>query len=505
MAHNTPNVYINEGTGGSKPISGASVGIAAFIGCAQKGPIGEATLITSFTEFVEKFGSYIANGWLAYAVENFFIESGTGAKCYIVRTVHYTNITDETTATNSVASVILTDGATTPVNILKCEILIDSTSDLKVTIADATSSAVKFKVEIYKGSGSTAIATLDEQTADTINGLTVGGVKFTKINDGRPINIVKSALTGGSDGLTGITDSDYIGSQVSNTGFYALDFADENMNIAAPGITSRAVIVAGAAYAANKKCFFIAEVPLGLDYTEAKDFKQATGTYSSEVALDNAFLATYYPWYYIKDPITGDKKLMPPSAAMAGVYSRVAGTRGVHKAPAGTVDGKLRSAIGIERIINDTQQAELNPIGVNVIRSFSDAGIVAWGARTTSSDTSWKYINNRLHFNFIGSSLKKGTKWSVFEPNDSILWGALSLAANSFLNKEYGKGAFNDGGSGNPNYAYYVVCDATNNTPSTIELGEVHLDIGVAESKPGEFIEISINQWDGGNSVSETA
>ncbi len=504
MAHKTPNVYINEGSGGSKPIEGASTGIAAFVGCAEKGPVGEAVLVTGFAEFIEKFGSYISTGWLAYAVENFFIEAGGGAKCYVVRTVHYTDITDASTNTNVVASVTLVDATpTTPLDSLKAESVIEENSDLKVTIANATSGATKFKVEIYKGSGSTAIATLDEQDIDTIDGVTLGGVKFTKLGANRPVNISKAALTGGSTGLASISDNDYIGSAASNTGLYALDFVDENMNISIPGVTTRTSLLGGAAYAANRKCFFIGDMPISLDYSEAKDFKLATGEYEGEAALDNAFLAVYYPWYYIKDPVSGGKKLMAPSAALSGIYARVAGTRGVHKAPAGTEDGKLRSAIGIERVINDTQQTELNPNGINVVRSFSDAGIVAWGARTTSSDPLWKYINNRLHFNFIGSSLKKGTKWAVFEPNDSILWGALKLAANSFLNKEYKKGAFNDGGSGKPELAYYVVCDSGNNTLATIDASEVHLDIGVAESKPGEFIEIGINQWDGGASVSE--
>ncbi|MDF2615348.1 MAG: tail sheath protein [Sedimentibacter sp.] len=505
MARKTPNVYINEGSGGSKPVTGASTGIAAFIGCAQKGEPGVATLVKSFKEFTGIFGSYISNGWLAYAVENFFIEAGDGADCYVVRTVHYTDITDRDTNTNSVASVILKDAATTPQNALKAETLTDEASDLKVTIAAATSGTTdKFKVEIYKGSGSTAIASLDEQTNSEIDGVTLGGVKFTMITTTRPANIAKAALTGGSDGLTGITDNDYIGSQASNTGLYALDFIDENMNIVVPGITSRSVLLATASYAANKKCFQIGDEPIGLDYLEARDFKQAIGDYSSEAAIDSDFSALYYPWIYIKDPVTGGKKLFPPAAAMAGVYARVAGSRGVHKAPAGVEDGKLRCAIGVERVINDTQQAELNPNGVNVIRSFSDAGIVAWGARTTSSNASWRYINNRLHFNYIGSTLRKAFRWAVFQPNDSILWGQLKLAAESFLEREYRKGAFNDGGSGDPADAYYVNCDSKNNTRETIDLGEVHLDVGVAQSKPGEFIEIGINQWDGGSSVTES-
>lgn len=596
MSYFTPNIYVEENSNVNRPLQGTSNGIAAFIGITEKGPTNEATLITSFQEFVNTFGGYITTSYLPNSVEAFFAEAGSGAKCYVTRVVHYTDITDESTNTNISASTNLLDAndvacikaestiseeegnnyritvleATAPTaegdftnvdtkivtvkfnKTMKAATLIQGnfssvaggaitaftkagndksveitftnaltngdtvivsasvtdTTDVPVTstyrtLTKGTAFVPTFKVEVYLVNTSTALDYRDNLTSNSIDNLTFGNVNFTKLTSVKPKLVTKQELTGGNNGLGSISDNDYIGSSASETGLYSLDSVDENLNIVIPGITTRAVHIAAAAYAENKKCFFIGDAPSGLSYSDVKDFKLAIGTYAGESALDSKHSALYYPWIYIKDPEGTSTKLVPPSGSMAGIYARVSGSRGVHKAPAGVIDGKLRTALGIEKIITDTQQSELNPNGINVIRSFPDAGIVAWGARTTSSDTAWKYVNVRLHFNYIMHTILKGTKWAVFEPNDSTLWSKLTLYVKSFLLEEYKKGALADGGTGDPSQAFFVVCDSSNNTETTINNGEVKVDIGVAENKPGEFIIFNISQWDGGRLINE--
>lgn len=503
--YQTPNVYIEQVPSSGKPIQGSSSGIAAFIGIAEKGPIGVATLITNFNEYKTIFGGHITNGYLSYSVENFFIEAGTGSKVYVTRTAHYEDITDASTLTAEAATISLKSADAT--DVIKADVIYPGTDGNKYSIEIAAASystdANAFDVNIYYDNGKSPIYSLYDATMATIDGKVIGEIRLTKLDESRPDN-VKENFAGGTDGLIGLSDSDYIGSAASETGLYSFDRISENLNIAIPGVTTRAVQVAGSAYAENKTTSqFLTELPLGLSYTEAKAYKTATGEYSTEAALNSAHTCIFYPWYQIKDPLTGNKKLVPTSAAMAGVFSRTASTRGVHKAPAGAVDGRLKSAIGIERIVTDTQQSELNPVGVNVIRAFPEEGIVCWGARTASSDPEWRYTNVRLLISHIAASLQKGTRWAVFEPNDEILWGKIRIAANTFLNKEYKKGAFFDGGTGSPEDAYYVICDSTVNTQAVIDAGQVVTEIGVAPSKPGEFIRFRISQWDGGRLIEQ--
>ena len=72
---------------------------------------------------------------------------------------------------------------------------------------------------------------------------------------------------------------------------------------------------------------------------------------------------------------------------------------GVHKAPANEV---VRGCTGLSCNYNTGEQDILNPLGVNLIRSFPGRGIRVWGARTISSNGLWKYLNVRRLFIYRG-------------------------------------------------------------------------------------------------------
>jgi phage tail sheath protein FI len=182
---------------------------------------------------------------------------------------------------------------------------------------------------------------------------------------------------------------------------------------------------------------------------------------------------------------------------MAGVWARSDGTRGVHKAPANEV---VRGAISLELNITKGEQDQLNPVGVNCIRSFPGRGVRVWGARTLSSDPAWRYINVRRLFNYLEESILEGTQWVVFEPNDMDLWERVKRTVNSFLLREWRNGALF---GATPNEAFYVKCDAENNPSETIDAGQLIVDIGVAPVKPAEFVVFRIAQFSGGTSLME--
>jgi hypothetical protein len=105
----------------------------------------------------------------------------------------------------------------------------------------------------------------------------------------------------------------------------------------------------------------------------------------------------------VSDPLrAGKTHFLPPSGLLAGLYARVDDTRGVHKAPANEI---VRGALGLEINVTKGEQDMLNPVGVNCIRSFPGRGIRVWGARTLTSDPSWRYISVRRLFNYIEASI----------------------------------------------------------------------------------------------------
>src|SRR5689334_12204581 len=126
------------------------------------------------------------------------------------------------------------------------------------------------------------------------------------------------------------------------------------------------------------------------------------------------------PWIEVMDPVEKRPVMVPPSGHIAGVWARTDATRGVWKAPANEV---VRGITRLETEVTTGEQDLLNPQQVNCIRAFGANGIRIWGARTlAATDQSWRYINVRRLFNFIEESIRRGTQWVVFEPNDSDLW-----------------------------------------------------------------------------------
>jgi len=125
-------------------------------------------------------------------------------------------------------------------------------------------------------------------------------------------------------------------------------------------------------------------------------------------------------------------------------------------------------------------------------------GPVVWGARTTRGadqlGDQWKYIPVRRTALFIEESLRRGTQWVVFEPNDEPLWSSIRMNIGAFMQNLFRQGAFQ---GSTPSEAYLVKCDKDNNPQSQIDLGIVSILVGFAPLKPAEFVIINIQQQAG--------
>ena len=207
-----------------------------------------------------------------------------------------------------------------------------------------------------------------------------------------------------------------------------------------------------------------------------------------EPPVDSTYAAYYYPWIKIAHPETGVETLVPPGGHIVGVYARSDNDVGVHKAPANEV---IRGAQELQVTITKGEQDILNPKGVNCIRSFPGRGIRIWGARTTSSDPSWKYINVRRLFLFIEQSIDDGTQWVVFEPNDQDLWARVSQTVENFLTTVWRNGALM---GADASEAFFVRCDRSTMTQDDIDNGRLIVEIGIAPVKPAEFVIFRIGQ-----------
>ena len=207
--------------------------------------------------------------------------------------------------------------------------------------------------------------------------------------------------------------------------------------------------------------------------------------------MDSTYAAIYYPWVTIEDPFsqTGQLMNLPPEGYIAGIYARSDDQRGVFKAPANEV---VLGALKFARLVNKGMQDVLNPNGINCLRFFLDRGYRVWGARTISSDPDWTYLNVRRLFIYLEHSIDKSTQWVVFEPNNQTLWTKVQLTIEGFLLDVWRTGALL---GSKPEEAFFVRCDRSTMTQSDLDNGRLVVLIGVAPTKPAEFVIFRIGQW----------
>lgn len=292
--------------------------------------------------------------------------------------------------------------------------------------------------------------------------------------------------------LRGIRDPD-------KSGMYALEDVDLFNILCIPRAADlaaaemQAVYSEAISYCEERRAFLIIDQPVSTNTLEdAKDWLE-----------DNALFrhrntAAYFPRLRIPDPLNDYRlRSVGASGTIAGVFARTDATRGVWKAPAG-IEAVLRNVPDLDYKLNDPQNGQLNPLGLNCLRNFDVFGNVCWGARTLEGAdqqaSQWKYISVRRIALFIEESLFRGTQWVVFEPNDEPLWAQIRLNLGAFMHNLFRQGAFQ---GTTPREAYLVKCDSETTTQDDINRGIVNILVGFAPLKPAEFVIIRIQQLAG--------
>jgi phage tail sheath protein FI len=292
--------------------------------------------------------------------------------------------------------------------------------------------------------------------------------------------------------------ADYLGSELLQTGFHALDSVDIFNLMVLPGdreVTEaqyRQLIGPASAYCENHRAFLLIDAPDSWTSPAGRPLAQASDVNTLRALVSSQdHTAVFYPKvsYSNRGVVTS----IGPSGMIAGLISRIDSTRGVWKTPAG-VEANLRGVLDVQVNLTDKENGVLNKLGVNCIRKFP-AGFVDWGGRTLKGSddltSEWKYISVRRTALFLEESLYRGTKWVVFEPNDEPLWAQIRMNLNAFMIGLFRQGAFQ---GSSPDQAFYVKCDSETTTENDRNLGIVNIEVGFAPLKPAEFVVIRIKQ-----------
>ncbi len=221
--------------------------------------------------------------------------------------------------------------------------------------------------------------------------------------------------------------------------------------------------------------------------------KAADGTMTNDQL--HSSLAVVSPLYKaVMQEAKRQLNVMPPSAAMAGLYTMVDNTRGVWKAPANiSVNGAVSPTVNLSA----AEQEDLNvtPQGksINAIRSFIGEGVLVWGARTLDGNSlDWRYVNVRRTMIMLEESCRLAAKAMVFEPNVASTWLTIKSMIVNFLANVWKRGGL-AGAVPDDAFSVHVGLGETM-TPEDILEGILRVTVLVAISRPAEFIEITFQQ-----------
>lgn len=350
-----------------------------------------------------------------------------------------------------------------------------------------------FDLAVFQGQGK--VETWEEladlqQAAAVINN-PASGSKFIVIEtpaSGALSAATLTPLTGGRDDNLG---PDNVKSRVRETKEFFNTY--DVQLVCCPESSEPEVVSELLTYCENRgDCMFVGHTPAGADVDAAKK-------YGKKFRGNKVYGALYFPWIRVYDPLdpTGSKpKFIPPTGHVLGVYGRTERERGIWKAPAGNA-ARINGALDVQLSITDIEHTDLvKNAGVNAVRFISGQGIVIDSSRTLSTSTLWLYVNVRLLFNFVKSSLKSGLRWVVQEPNNEALWNKIKYnSVTPFLMGLWRQGAF---GPGKPEQVFTVKVDAENNPPDKVQQGILTVEVYFYPSRPAETIIVTVGQQEGG-------
>lgn len=495
MSSTAPGVYIEEVPSGARAIEPVPTSVSAFVGRARRGPIDRAVPVRSVGEFERTFGELWDGSGLGYAVRAFFANGGTDA---VVVRVDDGGARAEVDLGGGLVVEALGPGAWA--------------NSLVVGVAHPSAAEAAAAAQAQGVADPDAVFTLwvelDGRTEVFAHVTGVDGPRrvdavlesseLVRARGGFPLARPQAGsfpvTTAGADG-TAPASTAYLSGAGESRGIRALDAVPTVNLLVLPPVTRDGQLPDevwrdALAYARERRAFLVVDPPPALAAEEVAGWLNRVGL-SGREGRDGA---VYYPWLRMTDPLDGAERAIAASGAVAGVYTRTDAARGVWKAPAGT-EATVRDVVGPAVALTETQSGVLNPLGINVIRSFPGRGTLVWGSRTLAgADTlgdEYKYVPVRRLALHVEESLERGLTWAVFEPNAEPLWAQLRLTAQTFLHDLFRRGAL---AGRTPDEAFVVRCDRSTMSQADIDSGWVTVLVGFAPLKPAEFVILHIRQ-----------
>lgn len=428
MGMGLPRVIVTE-TDLSYYVDTMLKGISCVMGITEKGPVGKPQLVSSEMQFERIFGGNLKTSDFPMLAKRAL---SYGAVLWVSRVVHYTDVTKSSTITAKTASITVKNNAETPADVLQISATSPGTwgNNIQVVLSASTlDPATLFSVSVIVDDEEVETLSdmsMDEDNENYIENAGSSWLDFEILGEGLP-KFGTYQPVGGNDGIEGMSDADYIGNSANSTGLCAFDEVTDAIQLAAPGISSPAVISAGLAYCENRgDLLFITETPFNLTPQEAVDFRLGQGAYTHAPFVSN-YGAMYYPKIKVYDIVRQKERYISPVGDVLGVMAVNDYTANESYVPAGSRRGRVLNALGVDVNVggrgrlgegNYICENQVNPVCV-----FEDTGSVIWGAQTLQRKASLlREVNVRRMLIVVKKTVAAYARAYIHQPNDPRTW-----------------------------------------------------------------------------------
>ncbi|MEM7281693.1 MAG: hypothetical protein AAF438_08705 [Pseudomonadota bacterium] len=468
----------------SQPITAVHLSTVAFVGRARRGPVDHPVRVESFADFTKQFGGLWLPSPMSFAVYQFFENGGIAA--YIVRVSsagHRASIELPTQGSSCLTLEALNPGGyeflRVAIDYDNIELPYKQLFNLTIQRTSDAEGGLVLDQEIYarvssvRGAANFVTSVLEDSKLARVRGDVPMDRPLTTSDDGG--SGYRSITGSGHDGAT-VKDVDVLQSCYCLRGldfpFLCLPPPSRHQDI------SVQVWRSALEFCRESDTILIVDPPRS--WRSVDDVRHGVSTLG--IRDSHGLLA--FPG--VETQTQGNKlSYHAPCGVVAGLLTRAGVERASWEFPKGW---RVR---GVKRLVShltDAQAKVLNELGVNCLREMNAIAKVLDGDKTLASDGVWSSLTAARFAYFLRMSVKQGTQWAVFLPNDSVLWQRLRNQVHSFLSKQF-EWAVDERDLEN---LFYVRCDGSTNPPAEVDQGRINIEIGFALDTPGQFHRITI-------------
>lgn len=528
----SPGIAITE-TDKSSVVVRPIVAGAALIGPTVKGPVQIPTTVTSYSQYLQVFGStFNDNGtqreFLTSMAAKYWFESNPNESLIVVRVASTTAFTPATSAIVSSGLNLETISVGAMLNNASGSTFVSgsgSKDNFKIEIADVDNENKTFSLLVRRGddtdkdpivlesysnlsldptSSNYIASVIGDQKASIVSGSV--DVTGNYVNKSAYIRVktvgatLPSSGTFGFSGASGSVGACYSGSTLvtGSTATYfenidaqdlfpqSVDPADyevaidllENTDeyqfgiVSAPGLLNSTQIANLVSLAESRgDCISVVDLaPCSSTVSDAA---------SAATAVNSSYAATYFPWLQMYSA-TGKLEWVPASVVIPGLYSANDAIAAPWYVPAGMSRGVV-NAVQARKKLTKSDRDSLYKKNVNPIAVLPPVGLVAYGQKTLQKRASaLDRVNVRRLLIELKKKIREMASGILFEQNTAALQNAFRAQVEAYLADVVRRNGL---------YAYQV--DLSGNTPEAIDRNEFHCAIVLQPAKAIEYIYLS--------------